>query len=112
MSDGNCENMLPGALKARRGHRSLREVAEEIGVSAATLWRIENGSTPRMESYTKISAWLNQSDDLRDYRIEIRATGIVRTASAQEARELALRSIPAWGVQTSFSADPHPYDDL
>jgi len=83
---GKVENPMPGAIKARRGHRSLREVAEEIGVSASTLSRIENGSVPELDSYVKISAWLNQGDELRDYRIEIRATGIVRAASSQEAK--------------------------
>lgn len=37
---------------------SLRCVADEIGVSAATISRIERGKTPDLETYAKICTWL------------------------------------------------------
>ena len=38
--------------------RSLRQVEEEIGVSAATLSRVERGSIPELTITNKIAAWL------------------------------------------------------
>jgi DNA-binding XRE family transcriptional regulator len=45
-------------LKALRGSRSLRDVAKEVGVSAATLSRVENGKQPSLDSFNKIGEWL------------------------------------------------------
>ena len=45
--------------KAQRGGRGIREVAEEVGVSAATLSRIESGKQPDLETFTKLCKWLN-----------------------------------------------------
>ena len=46
-------------LRARRGDRGLRSVAEEIGeVSASTLSRIEQGGVPDLETYLRICRWL------------------------------------------------------
>jgi transcriptional regulator with XRE-family HTH domain len=47
-------------LRRRRdeGGLSLRDVEEATGVSAATLSRIERGSTPDLEIVTKLAQWL------------------------------------------------------
>ena len=45
-------------LKERRGERGLREVATEIGISAATLSRIEAGKQPDLETFSKLCKWL------------------------------------------------------
>lgn len=45
-------------LKERRGERGLREVAAEIGISAATLSRIEAGKQPDLETFSKLCKWL------------------------------------------------------
>lgn len=49
--------LFAAALRTRRGERSLRDVAEETGISASTLSRIENGETPDMETFLLLSAW-------------------------------------------------------
>lgn len=36
----------------------LRGLASEIGISAATLMRIEHGRVPDLETWTKIQTWL------------------------------------------------------
>lgn len=36
----------------------MREVAQEIGISAATVMRIENGRTPDLETFGKVCRWL------------------------------------------------------
>ena len=45
-------------LRETRGSRTLREVASEIGVSHATLSRIERGKLPDLETFPKICRWL------------------------------------------------------
>jgi transcriptional regulator with XRE-family HTH domain len=41
-----------------RGNRGIREVAKEIGVSPATLSRVERGHLPDLETFAKICKWL------------------------------------------------------
>ena len=41
-----------------RGGRGIREVATEIGISAATLSRIERGHLPDIETFRKVCEWL------------------------------------------------------
>ncbi len=45
-------------LRERRGDRGIREVAQEIGISPATLSRIERGKVPDLETFRRICAWL------------------------------------------------------
>jgi transcriptional regulator with XRE-family HTH domain len=45
-------------LREKRGARPLREAAAEIGVSQATLSRIERGNLPDLETFPKICRWL------------------------------------------------------
>lgn len=52
-------NNMGTKLKLSRGNRGIREVAEEIGISAATLSRIENGNLPDLNTFPKICKWLN-----------------------------------------------------
>ena len=42
----------------RRGARGIREVADEIGVSPATLSRVERGKMPDLDTFGKICKWL------------------------------------------------------
>jgi transcriptional regulator with XRE-family HTH domain len=53
---------LGALLKARRGTRGLRAVAEEIGgVSASTLSRVEQGKVPDLETFLRLCRWLGVS---------------------------------------------------
>ena len=45
-------------LTERRGGRGVREFAKEIGISPATLSRIENGKLPDIETFSKICSYL------------------------------------------------------
>jgi len=42
----------------KRGDRGIREVAAEIGISPATLSRIERGHLPDIGTFRKVCAWL------------------------------------------------------
>lgn len=55
---------LVALLKAKRGKRGLREVAEEIGnVSASTLSRVEKGKMPDLDTFIHLCDWLKISPD-------------------------------------------------
>jgi transcriptional regulator with XRE-family HTH domain len=45
-------------LRERRGGRGVREVAQEIGVSPATLSRVESGKLPDLLTFRKLCSWL------------------------------------------------------
>ena len=48
-------------LRERRGTRGVRDTAKEIGVSPATLSRIENGKQPDLATFEKLCRWLEMS---------------------------------------------------
>lgn len=45
-------------VREKRGTRGVREVAQEIGISSATLSRVENGRLPDLDTFSKICRWL------------------------------------------------------
>lgn len=45
-------------LNNKRGERGVREVAKEIGISPATLSRVERGHLPDIETFSKVCSWL------------------------------------------------------
>src|ERR1700730_15286273 len=49
---------LGALLRERRGGRGIREVAKEIGISPATLTRIEAGRLPDLLTFRRICEWL------------------------------------------------------
>ncbi len=46
-------------IRNKRGDAKLRETANEIGISAATLMRVESGRIPDVETFGKLCTWLN-----------------------------------------------------
>lgn len=55
---------LAALVKAKRGKRGLRDVAQEIGnVSASTLSRIEQGKLPDLATFARICRWLGVSPE-------------------------------------------------
>lgn len=56
---------LAEMIKAKRGKKGLRAVAEEIGgITAPTLSRIERGNLPDVDSFLIICKWLQVSPDI------------------------------------------------
>src|SRR5260370_40297157 len=45
-------------IQRKRGSMGVRAAAGEIGISAATLSRIENGRVPDLDTLKKVCAWL------------------------------------------------------
>ena len=53
-----------GALvREQRGARGVRQVADEIGISPATLSRVENGKQPDISTFEKLCRWLQMSPE-------------------------------------------------
>jgi DNA-binding Xre family transcriptional regulator len=55
---------LAFAIKLRRGKRSLRDVADEAGISIGTISNIENGQMPGLITYARLCRWLDVSLDM------------------------------------------------
>lgn len=51
---------LAQRIEERRGGKGIREAAKEVGVSPATLSRIENGKIPDLETFGKVCRWLGE----------------------------------------------------
>ena len=49
---------LGAMLRDRRGGKGIREAAQEIGISPATLTRVEGGRLPDIATFQKICSWL------------------------------------------------------
>ena len=50
-------------IKSKRGKKGLRQLAAEIGVSASTLSRVEQGNLPDIDTYIKLCEWLDVSTE-------------------------------------------------
>jgi transcriptional regulator with XRE-family HTH domain len=51
---------LAQRIQERRAGKGIREAATEVGVSPATLSRVENGKIPDLETFSKVCRWLGE----------------------------------------------------
>ena len=51
-------HQLGEKVRRKRGDQRVRQVAQEIGIGAATLTRVEHGHLPDLETFGKICQWL------------------------------------------------------
>ena len=58
MSDTSMLASLGEMVARKRGKVGIRTTAREIGLSPATLSRVENGQLPDLANFTKICRWL------------------------------------------------------
>lgn len=54
----NSLDALGQMVADKRGHLGIRATAAKIGISPATLSRVENGHLPDLENFQKICRWL------------------------------------------------------
>jgi len=87
-------------LKAKRGARGLRAVADDIkGVSASTLSRIEQGNVPDLETFMRICDWLGVSaDEFRSPDAKLASADDREPEEVIEAHLRADRTLPADAV--------------
>jgi transcriptional regulator with XRE-family HTH domain len=57
MEDITLKN-IGAALRNERGEKGLRQTAQEIGISPATLSRVEGGKLPDIDTFKKICVWM------------------------------------------------------
>lgn len=58
MSNMSLKN-IGRKIQEKRGSMGLREAAKNIGISPATLSRIENGKVPDLDTFSKLCRWLD-----------------------------------------------------
>ncbi len=75
---------LSSMVKSKRGKMGLRAAGVEIGISAPTLSRIEQGNLPDIETYVKICEWLGVKTDY--------FTGTISNESPQSTVTASLRA--------------------
>ena len=51
---------LARKIGTKRAGKGIREAAKEIGISPATLSRVENKNVPDLDTFRKICAWLGE----------------------------------------------------
>jgi DNA-binding Xre family transcriptional regulator len=51
-------DVLVAKMKNKRGPLGIRQTAEQIGISAATLSRVERGNLPDLETFKRICKWV------------------------------------------------------
>lgn len=53
-------DQLGRLVAAKRGTQGVRAAAKEIGISPATLSRIENGHVPDLATFAQVCRWLDE----------------------------------------------------
>ncbi len=87
---------LGNEVRKHRGNKSLREAAREIGISPATLMRVESGRVPDVETFGKLCIWLG---------VDPGAYFGIKTAAATDAKPSHMV------VSAHFKADKTPNSD-
>lgn len=88
---------LGAIVRDRRGEKKLRETAREIGISPATLMRVESGRIPDVETFGKTCKWLEM--DPADF------LGIEKKVLTSSKK---LSSTPVLSLSAHFKADQTP----
>ena len=95
MTDHPSLKSLGQLVAAKRGKVGIRATARAIGLSPATLSRVENGHLPDLANFTKICRWL-EVDPARVLGFEPNKLG--RPVAAIHFRSQATVSLPTAGA--------------
>jgi len=82
-------------IAAKRGGRGIRAAAADVGISQATLSRVENGHMPDLATFAKICKWLD-----RDPR-EFLGLEMVETAAPAQKAVVHFRKKKTVTVETA-----------
>lgn len=84
---------LGALLRERRGGTGIREAAREIGISPATLTRVEAGRLPDLGTFQKICAWLKINPaEILDLPTELSELPARANETSQAAAAVHLRA--------------------
>ena len=95
MTDYPSLGTLGRLVSKKRGKVGIRATAREIGLSPATLSRVENGQMPDLANFTKICRWL-EVDPARVLGFDPETLG--RPAAAVHFRSQATVSLATAGA--------------
>lgn len=102
-------------VRKHRGNKTLREVAAAIGISPATLMRVESGRVPDVATFGKLCSWLGVDPSTylgtRPTASPPAGTGAIKSAlvSAQPESRQGVPSPPTlFSVSAHFKADQTP----
>jgi len=96
-------------VKEQRGGVGLRKVASDIGVSPATLSRVERGHLPDLENFRKICDWLGvetedvigrASSDRPKVAVHFKKDAAIQQETADALSNMILAAQRAWLVKT------------
>lgn len=101
-------------LLEKRGDRGIREVAQEIGVSHATLSRVERGYLPDLETFSKICEWLGiepsevlglntKVEQIPKVAVHFKKAATLAPGTAQALAQMVLAAHRAWLVSEAES---------
>jgi len=112
-------NTLGKLIELNRGDQGIRAAAKEIGISPATLSRIENGKLPDLHNFQLICSWLridpnqilgfqqtsNQSEDTLNLTaaVHFKKKDAVSPQTAKSLGEMIMRA------QAALAAMPDEY---
>lgn len=97
-------DQLRPAVEARAVDRSLREIADEVGVSHATVSNFLGGKVPSKRTLAKIRQWLEAGDDEQIYQAHEHSTGYGTPAGSPAERLIHLLTHPE--IVRRFSDHP------
>jgi transcriptional regulator with XRE-family HTH domain len=94
-------------LEEKRGELGIRAVAAEIGVSPATLSRVERGYLPDLETFSKICKWLqvdpgqvlgvtSPNSSVPRVAVHFRKSATLSPATAQALAKMVVAAHRAW----------------
>jgi transcriptional regulator with XRE-family HTH domain len=99
-----------GRLAAeKRGDLGVRAAAKVVGISPATLSRVERGYLPDLETFTKICKWLNvdagqvlgmkpSAPSMPRVAVHFKKDAALTQATAQALAQMVLAAHRAWMV--------------
>ena len=94
-------------LLEARGERGVREVAREIGISPATLSRVERGYLPDLETFGSVCKWLKfdpgevlgvspRPRPIPKVAVHFKKDSTLSPATAQALAQMVLAAHRAW----------------
>lgn len=95
-------DLLAKRIGLRRAGMGVREAAREVGISPATLSRVENGGIPDLESFSKICRWVGEdpaiylgikpasASDHLSARVHFKKGAAIKQSSAKALAEMIL----------------------
>ena len=99
--------MLGRMLAQKRGDLGIRAVAQEIGVSPATLSRVERGFLPDLETFSKICEWVGvdpagvlgvktKSEQIPKVAVHFKKATALAPGTAKALAQMVLAAHRAW----------------